>query len=96
MHRGVLDGRDENGMIAASMARDDSAFHMSGSAAEQGDTVLAALNLEVVEAVGIRVGEASRRGLLLLGENTDADPFLLHQRRMDRCRVVHAREHEWR
>src|SRR5258708_27065769 len=96
MRRRILDGGDEDGVIALLVPRDDSALEMRGGADDQRRSLWAALGPDVVEAVNLGIGESPRVRLLVLSENADADPLLEHQRRVDRRHAVDAGENERR
>src|SRR4051812_24091301 len=96
MHRCVVDRGDEDGMVAGLVSRDDATLEMRRRALHKRDAVLASLYLDVIEPVDVRVGKPARARFLILGENADADPLLLHEQWMNRRDMVHAGENEWR
>ena len=72
----VLDGGDEDRVVATFVAGDDSALEVRGGTDEERRSALATLDLEIVEAVGVWIRESPRVRLLVLGEHADANPFL--------------------
>src|SRR5207249_6964194 len=75
----VLDGGDEDGVIACLVSGHDPTLEVGRRTGEEGRSVHPALNLEVVEPIRVGIGEAPGVRLLILGEYAHADPLLDHE-----------------